>query len=414
MSLKIVSLKSENFKKLKAIDITPKNNVVVISGRNGQGKSSVLDSILVALAGKQKELIKPIRDGEKKACISIDLGDYQVKRTFTEKGGTLEVLNKNAKYSSPQTMLDSIVGELSFDPLEFSKKNDKDQREILLKLCGIDLDTINEKLKEAYEKRRLIGVEGKNLTKFTEEEVKKSFEYKDAKEVSSSEIVAEIEDARKFNEEFENGSKTILSLESDMAKATSSISQYLQLIKDCEKLIENNKSLISNIKDSLAGKQIKDIGEIKKRLQDVESTNLDIRRFKEVFESNKKVDEKRIEWEAADSEYNKLAEEKKLLLEVAKMPIEGLEIGDDGVFFNKIPLSQVSTSEKLRVGMAIAMKMNPELRVIRILDGSLLDDDGLKIVEEMAVSNDFQIWIEKVDSSGTVGFYIEEGEIVNN
>ena len=47
--MKIVKLTAENFKRLEAVEITPDGNTVLISGRNGQGKSSVLDSILAAL-----------------------------------------------------------------------------------------------------------------------------------------------------------------------------------------------------------------------------------------------------------------------------------------------------------------------------------------------------------------------------
>ena len=49
--MKILKLTAENFKKLSAVEITPDGNVVVISGKNGAGKSSVLDAIEAALCG---------------------------------------------------------------------------------------------------------------------------------------------------------------------------------------------------------------------------------------------------------------------------------------------------------------------------------------------------------------------------
>ena len=49
--MKIVSLEAENYKRLKAVEITPDGNMVVIGGRNAQGKSSVLDAIWAALGG---------------------------------------------------------------------------------------------------------------------------------------------------------------------------------------------------------------------------------------------------------------------------------------------------------------------------------------------------------------------------
>ena len=47
----ITRLQAENYKKIKAVEIVPGegSNLVPILGRNGQGKSSVLDAITAAL-----------------------------------------------------------------------------------------------------------------------------------------------------------------------------------------------------------------------------------------------------------------------------------------------------------------------------------------------------------------------------
>ena len=95
----------------------------------------------------------------------------------------------------------------------------------------------------------------------------------------------------------------------------------------------------------------------------------------------------------------------------AQMPISGLSFDDTGVLFEEIPFVQLSSSQQLKVSIAMAMAMNPEIRVIRITDGSLLDTTNMAIIHQMAEDNDFQIWIEQVDESGEVGIYIEEGEI---
>jgi DNA repair exonuclease SbcCD ATPase subunit len=94
--LVIVNLVAENFQRLKAINITPNANTVLITGKNGAGKSSVLDSIVSALCGKDYCPEKPIRTGEKGARVELDLGKYKVTRTFTESGGgTLKVESKD-------------------------------------------------------------------------------------------------------------------------------------------------------------------------------------------------------------------------------------------------------------------------------------------------------------------------------
>ncbi len=93
----------------------------------------------------------------------------------------------------------------------------------------------------------------------------------------------------------------------------------------------------------------------------------------------------------------------------AKLPIPEITFGDNLILMNGVPFDQASDAEQLRASLAIAMSLNPKLRVIRVRDGSLLDEDSMAIVSKMASDKDFQVWIEKVDGSGKVGFVLEDG-----
>ena len=93
------------------------------------------------------------------------------------------------------------------------------------------------------------------------------------------------------------------------------------------------------------------------------------------------------------------------------MPVEGIEFGEDSVLLNGVPFEQASDAEQLRASVAIAMAANPKLRVIRIRDGSLLDDEAMQLLGTMATEADMQVWIERVDSSGRIGFVLEDGHV---
>jgi len=99
-------------------------------------------------------------------------------------------------------------------------------------------------------------------------------------------------------------------------------------------------------------------------------------------------------------------------IEGLTMPIKGLSMAAGEVLYNNIPIDQISDSEKLRVSMYIAMALNPKIRVIRMNEASLLDEESLAEVDRIARENDYQIWQEVVDSSGDVGIVIEDGEVV--
>jgi hypothetical protein len=57
------------------------------------------------------------------------------------------------------------------------------------------------------------------------------------------------------------------------------------------------------------------------------------------------------------------------------------------------------------------MAAKPALRVLRIQEGSLLDEHSLAMIASMADAEGYQIWIESVDTSGKVGIYLEDGSI---
>jgi hypothetical protein len=135
--------------------------------------------------------------------------------------------------------------------------------------------------------------------------------------------------------------------------------------------------------------------------------------------------DRRIEAEAKDAEIaalNKTVESLDVAIEKhrkkaaalianAKYPVEGLGFTEDMVMYQGLPLAQASTAEQIRVCMALGMAGNPKIRIMRIKDGSLLDDAGMKVIEEMVEANDFQCLIEQVDTTGKIGVYLVDGEI---
>ena len=98
-------------------------------------------------------------------------------------------------------------------------------------------------------------------------------------------------------------------------------------------------------------------------------------------------------------------------LQAATFPIDGLAFDDDGVTYKGVPFSQCSAAERLRVSLAMAMALNPKIKVLRITDGSLLDKDNLRVIREMVEAQDYQLWIVKVSDGEGVGVIIEDGMV---
>src|SRR3990172_5708739 len=164
--MKIVSLSSTNVLRLKAVFIEPgPDNVVTISGANGAGKTSVLRSIEMAFAGGKSIPPEPIRRGERKAQIiaKLDSG-LVVERTFSGDRTELVVRAPDgARYGSPQKVLDDLVGELAFDPLEFSRMKPADQVTTLRKLGRLDFAQLDHDRAAAFDTRTEVSRELRHL-----------------------------------------------------------------------------------------------------------------------------------------------------------------------------------------------------------------------------------------------------------
>lgn len=403
--MKILELKSSNIKRLKAIELTldEKQNLVFITGRNAQGKTSVLDSIWYALGGTKIAPEKPIREGQEEAKIELDLGDYKVTRTYTEKGSYLKVENnEGAKYSNPQDLLNKIVGQLSFDPLEFARMEAKKQVATLVNLTGLDFSELDEQKKKLTEERQFAGRELKGLGEIGEETVKAAEANSKKSEVNITELAKKIQDAQFALDKFQQSRR-------DMESCKNTIVSLQNQIKTLEQQIEVNVKQFSELEKLEAPKV--NIAELQTQLDNAEKENSEIREGKRIMaEAAAKV--------AKQKQYDDLSKELALVdmkrdenLKAAKMPIEGLSFTEIGVLYNGIPFEQLSAAEQLKVSMAMAIASNPKLKVILIRDASLLDKDNITVITELAKEFDFQVWLEKVDDTGKVGVYIEDGEI---
>lgn len=440
--MKIVKLQAENIKKLKAIEICPDTNVIKISGANEQGKTTVLDSIWWALGGTKSIQDQPIRLGEKKANVVLDLGDMIVTRKFTASGSTLEVKNpQGLKYPKPQDMLDKLIGKFSFDPLAFAKADRKAQVDTLLgivdlsvdkekleSLAGVvvtegnnPLDTLNNAYKTVFDGRTIVN---RDLAK-----AKANYESKtgaiETKSVSITGLMKEKEDLLAVNRENEKQRKqketndySITLQEKGIDEIKEEIAKLQeQLTKKEEELIFATNSLTTSRKayeafsDKVVMLEDKDLTDINTKIANADETNRKAREW-DAFQAAK-TDYEAAQKESDDytSRLEAIKDYKAELMKSVKFPIEGLDFSGGGVTYQGLPFGQASSAQKLQVSLAIAMALNPELRVIRIDDGSLLDKKHMEIIDEMAKDNEFQVWMEVVNESGEVGIYIEDGSV---
>ncbi len=257
--MKILKLTSNNVLRLDAVEIEPCGNTIVIGGKNGAGKTSVLDSILLALGGRQAKHAIPLKKGSKKGKVEIDLGDYSVIRTFTQNGGSLSVTSKDgAKYPSPQAMLDKITGQLTFDPLAWCAMDSRKQLETLKEMVGLDFTKQDEKRKLLFDERTNINREGKELkARYDSME-----DYPDApeKEVLVSELMEELEKRQTINKNNDIERNYIIGINSNIDEVDNEIGVINEAIEDLKLKIDRYEAQLQlkTTKATTLRKELKD------------------------------------------------------------------------------------------------------------------------------------------------------------
>lgn len=409
--MKIVQFSAENIKKLKVVDITPTKDFIQITGKNGSGKTSVLDAIWWALVGGKAIQGKPIRTGEEKATIRLDLGEMVVTRKFTQGGTTLVVENAEGfRAPSPQAMLDALIGHLTFDPLEFSRMDAKKQFDTLRHIVPlpIDLDKMAEDDKKDHEKRRDINRDIKTL----EGQITGITVPEDAPDepVIMASLLEQLQEA-------ENQNAILQEEENRQQQYHADIKKMKVRIEAIEEELITAKQHLKNLEDeTVSFDQIiyQSTDSIKARIAGAEAINQAHQAKKRKGELNASIALKTKESFDITGKIQARADSKVKAMKESNMPIDGLIFGDGEVLFNDIPFTQLCSAEQLRISVAIAMAANPKLKIIRIKDGSLLDDDGLRMIQEASAAKDYQVWVEKVDASGKIGIVMEDGEVASN
>ena len=443
VDLKIIRFTAENIKKLTAVTISPTGNMVVLTGKNGSGKTSVLDAIWWALEGLMVVQDQPIKKGADTARIKLDMGDIIVTRTFKRDGedgdkftSTLTVESyEGAKYPSPQSMLDSLVGELSFDPLAFARMDDGTKFDVLKSFVkGFDFAQYDKDQKNDFEVRTAVNRKAKEakaladtlnvpdnaptepvdvdalVTKLAEvgaeaARIEKANTLQTNKVTDAENVLQKLEDERDITEtKIRETEEAIQKLQLDLHDLNNTFHTVKQEVEEAKLKVEKVRSLPLQAPPSSDA--------IKAQVDEAKTLNasweLRVRKDR-ALEDVKDLTAKAGELTKAMDDRTAA---KLTAIQEAKMPLDGLTLTEDNqVFLNGVPFSQGSDAEQLRASVALGMSMNPSIKVLRVRDGSLLDEDGMKALSDMAELNGFQVWIERVDGSGKVGIVLENGAV---
>lgn len=419
-ALRVIGLQAANIKRLQAValDVSPAGGLVIIGGRNEQGKTSVLDSIWMALGGTRAVPKQPIREGQDKAEIFLTLADEDgkpallVRRTFTPSGSYLRVETPDGmRPKTPQKLLDELVGRFTFDPPAFTRLSPAEQRDELLAITGLNLEGIDAELAAALETRKDENRELKRL-KAAADTALEALPDEQPAMVDADALLAGYHAAEQRVQSINDASRNAQLAARNNSKARQNVAdakEALEAAQETFRYTTKDAAVTVAELDSLGPPP--DLEALWAQVANAQKNNELAAQASRVAKMEDDVQAQYKVAGLADQAVAVARTKRDEVLGAADMPTEGLGFSEDGLTLDGLPFEQAADSVKLGVSVAIGMAANPQIRILRIADGSLLDKDHLGWLQAIAEEKDFQIWIERVGSGDPGAIVIEDGMV---
>ena len=416
----ILELEARDIQRLKAIRkvVTAKDGrVIIVGGKNDQGKSSLIDCIEFALVGKKSFSEDPIRHGAESGKVRLKTDEFELHQSIeTDPAGKIveKVTILGGQPGETPAKLRKRIESKLLDPLAFALMDKAGQTEVMKSLIPFDFSAHEKYRKARYDQRT-------GVNRFLEQKKAENDANPFDPTFPIDEIPAATGDA--FNELLRKQAQRV-ELQGHLSRAPQKIADIDQSINELRQKImtlEAQREVIQQwVKENepkLAefGDVDTQVASFQQEQSERETKNARIRKnaeAKRIFEEFKRFQKESSEITA---ELETLDATKLQAITTAKLPVAGLSLDEEkGVLFEGVPFAQLSASKRLKVSTAMGIAQNPLVRVLLIREGEKLDEENLAILIEMAEQHDMQIWLERVGKGAECSLIIEDGEILED
>jgi len=440
--MKITKIEISNIRGIESLVIEP-GTFTVISGRNAQGKSSVIAGLQALVSGGHDPGL--IRKGAESGSVKATLDDGATV-TLTVKPSKSERVvkdEKGRKISAPQSVIDEMVDLVSYDPIgEFLQGTEARRVEILMeslpvKIGAEELQQVGVELPkgESLNGHGLAVLE--RLRKFyygARRDQSRDLKAKRTTIEQLSSGLPELEDVRpelaRIDEELAalDLAKTRVKIDIDTMLGEEVTSAQNRYEKTCATIVSELEAEIDRLRKQ-AGQLTFDA--LMTRDDAVEAARSTARTALEEFDSQHRpkletLSARQGELKAQSEAINRAegtkrvieglqteAERLALLVEeseralagletlkaklASEIPISGLEIAEGKIYIDGIPLGAVNTAEQiLSVAVEVALLRPRELQCLVMDGGERLDAGHLETLKAVAERQGFQMIVSRV------------------
>ncbi|SEU32528.1 AAA family ATPase [Paenibacillus sp. NFR01] len=424
--IKINKLEIENVKRVKAVKIEPSSaGLTVVGGRNGQGKTSVLDAIAWALGGNKYRPSQAEREGSAvPPYLSLTLSNGLVVER-RGKNSDLKVIDPNGQKGGQQ-LLDSFVEELAIDLPKFLNASNKEKAAILLRIIGVgqQLHELEQQEQEIYNRRHAIGQIADQKAKFAKEQI--YFPDAPKEPVSASELIQQQQEILARNGENQRKRQRLTQFQALYTSQGQEVERLKAMLVDAEtKYAQTGADLAAAQKDAL---QLHDesTSELEANIRQIDEINRKVRANLDKDKAETDAGEYRQQYEVLTNEINEVRQQKTDLLSNADLPLPGLSVENGELLYLGQRWDNMSGAQQLQVATAIVRRLKPDCGFI-LLDkleqmdlktlrefGAWLEQEGLQaIATRVSTGEECSIIIEDGYVSGQEGVTLQSqpGEI---
>lgn len=423
MPVKINSLEVENVKRVKAVALEPaESGLTVIGGRNGQGKTSVLDSIAWALGGDRKRPSEAKREGSAvDPRLKVELSNGVVVER-KGRNGSLKVTDPEGRKGGQQ-LLDSFVEALALDLPKFLAMSDKDKAKALLGIIGVgdELARLEAEEQALYNRRTGIG-QMRDQKRGAADDMPAHHDAP-SEPVSAMELIQAQQEILARNGENQRKRQAARDIEAARDNAKQEKSNALARVEELNRQIvaataaanEADRKLDALETDLAAARKTaaeladESTAEIEASLAEIELTNAKVRDNQRRAEAQREADELDEQYRETTARIEELREAKMGLLEGADLPLAGLAVDNGLLSYEGRRWDCMSGSEQLRVATAIVRKLKPECGFVLVDKLEQMDAETLREFGAWAEAEGLQVIATRVSTGGECSIVIEDG-----
>lgn len=420
--MQVIEMRAENFARLKLVELELHGESLVVSGRNMQGKSSVLRAVEATICGKGASPSMPVHEGAESASVRITLGtppdDVQLTIEKKWKDGRERLVVKNAdgvSQGSAQRVLDAVRGALGFDVMAFATPAgaktdvaaDKARVAMLAEIAPLPIDLAEHaaRRKDVFDERtsvnRALRDAEAQIAGARIEDVPERVDVRDAM------------DAVRTAEDMTTRRKRAAAI---VEEAPTLIARYRAEIAAIEGHIATAESAAVREARLLETHPAPDLDELRRTVAEASDRNEEAARIEArnaaVARSRERIADLTRSADGLSARLARMDTEKREALASVALPA-GLSLTDDGVgvLLNDRPFSAASTSERIRASVRVMAARNPRLRTCLVRDGNDLDAEMMREVLDFAREEKFQLIVERISADVPGAVVIEDGEV---